>query len=98
MPLRAPRQKRRSGLNTPDYFTSLRNSSCANFFPARMIERMHFSPFIPELAAPSRAIGPTCCCACISAGSSEARSEERRVGKECRSGGSTGHERKKEEE
>ena len=33
---------------------------------------MRFSPFTQERAVPSRAIGPTCCCGCTSAGSNEA--------------------------
>ena len=72
IPPRALMRRRKSRPNTTAWLISWRSSSCASFFPAKTIVRMRLSRSIPARAERNRAIGPTCCCGCISAGSNAA--------------------------
>ena len=71
-------RKKKSQPNTRGLFTNSRNSNCGSFSPAKTIASNAFSPFIPAQAERSPAIGRTCFCACINAGSSAAVSLRRR--------------------
>ena len=68
----ARRRRRKSRRNTRVWCTNWRSSSSGSFFLAKTTARMRFSPFIPARAERNLAIGPTCSCGCINAGSSAA--------------------------